>query len=240
MSKIITLYGPDGSGKTTLAYALADRLADKTSLALIVHTDFTRPVVNERRPEQLPVLSLGHVLMTGDFFNLSKTYVQSPINENVFSSGILNDENFTSYGDFTPQNVRQFLQSAGDTFDYVIVDATDSPDDGLALASLDQCSHAVGLLPPNIQGVIFHRAYNPILERFHANEKAIYAAAKTVHYHNLGAIEKQLRLRFAVRLPYSLEVDIRSMSGAAIRGLHKKDGVTYEHAVDVLAKMVNS
>lgn len=240
MSKIITIYGPSGIGKTALAYALADRLADKNNLALIVHTDFTRPVLNERSPEHLSALSLGHILMTADFFNLSKSYVPCGYNENLLATGIINDENFASYAGFAPDYVKRYLQTVADAFDYVIVDTTDSPDDGLTLASLDQCSHVVGLLPPNIQGVLFHQAYSPILDRFHAKEKMIYAAAKVQPHNDPAAIEKRLGIRFAARLPFSAEVDIRSMSGAAVRGLRKKEGAAYERQVETLAGLVRS
>jgi len=72
MSRIISIYGQDGNGKTTLSYALANQLADKTNMVLIVHTDYNKSVMSERMPELQNSISLGQLLMTEEYYNLDK------------------------------------------------------------------------------------------------------------------------------------------------------------------------
>lgn len=237
MGKIITLYGPDGSGKTTLAYALADRLAGPDHLVLIVHTDFTRPVLQEHSPNKQDALSLGQLLMVEDMNDLDRTVIPLK-NKNVFVTGILGGENYASYHDYPPEAARAFLRAAATAFDTVILDTTDYVRDGLALAGLDQCSHMAYLIPPNIQGIVFAKAYAGLLESFHAKEKAVYIAAEVRPYSNVPLAEKTLGIRYAVQLPLSPEADYFNLSGAPIRHCRKKDGIRYEQAVELIRQQI--
>lgn len=238
MGKIITLYGPDGSGKTTLAYALADRLAGPDHLVLIVHTDFTRPVLQEHSPNKQDALSLGQLLMTGDMDSLDRATVPYKENNAVFIAGIQGGETYASYPDYPPEAARAFLRAASAAFDAVILDTTDNVRDGLALAGLDQCGHVAYLIPPNIQGIIFANAYAGLLESFHAKEKSVYIAAEVRPFSNPHLVEHTLGIRYAVQLPLSPEADYLNLSGAPIRHCRKKDGIRYEQAVELIRQQI--
>lgn len=238
MGKIITLYGPDGSGKTTLAYALAERLASPEHLVLIVHTDFSRPVLHEHIPNRQDAISLGQLLMTDNMYNFDKSVIPLPRNQNVFAAGILNSENFASYHDYSPEAAKAYLHTAGAAFDSVILNTTDDTHDGLALAGLDQCSHVLYLIPPNIQGIVFAKAYADLLTQLRAKEKSIHIAAKVRPYSNLPLVEKTLGIQFATQLPLSPEVDYLNLSAAPIRNCHKKDGIQYEQAVETIRRQI--
>lgn len=239
MGKIVTLYGPAGSGKTTLAYALADRMAGPDHLVLIVHTDFNRPVIHEHIPNRQEALSIGQLLMTNDMYNLDKAVIPMEKNQNVFVMGILNDENFSSYRDFSPEAAKAFLHAVSVAFDIVILDTTDDAHDGLALAGLDQCSHVMYLIPPTIQGVVFAKAYAGLLDTFHAKEKSIYIAAKVRPFSNPRLVEDTLGIQFSAQLPLSPEADYLNLSGAPIRHCQKKDGIRYEQAVGLIQRQIS-
>lgn len=239
MGRIISVYGPDGSGKTTLSYALADRLASQKNLVLIVHTDFSKPVLTERVPQIQNCISLGQLLMTEDYVNIEKTFISYPENRNVFVSGIVGNENYASYPPFTPENAKKYIEAVAETFDYVLVDSTDSIDDTLAIAGLSMADFVIELLAPNIQGVIFQQSYDQIFSNLNAKGKTTYAAAKIHQYHNIDAIEKMIGVSFSVKLPYSSEVDLKAMSGGIVRGCSKREGVRYEQEIKQLQRLVS-
>lgn len=239
MGRIVSIYGQDGVGKTTLAYGLADRLASEKNLVLIVHTDFTKPVISERIPEIQQGMSLGQLLMTEDYKNIEKTYVPYPKNDNVFLSGILNKENFTSYNRPSPEAVKKYIETVAGAFDYVLIDSTDDVNDELAIAGLSYAGIVIELLRPNIQGVIFQQAYEHFFSKLNTKGKTAYAAAKFYEYNNFNVIERLLGIHFSYKLPYSSEVDFKSMSGSVIKGCSKREGVLYETELRQLHKLVS-
>lgn len=238
MSRIITLYGQDGGGKTTLAYSLADRLASDNNLVLIVHTDLTKPVLSERMPELQNTISLGQLLMAGDYYNLEKTFIPYSLNENVFVTGIINNENYSSYNHCSPETAKEYYETVVKIFDYIIVDTTDDVDDTLAIAGLAQSGIVVELISPNIQGIVFQKSYDQIFDNLNTKGKTIFAAAKVQPYHDTVMIEKKIGVKFEIKLPYSNEVDAKSMSGSPIKGFFKKEGLAYEKNLKQLQKLV--
>ena len=240
MGKLISVYGPDGSGKTTLAYALANELASGDTQVLLVHTDFSRPVLPERIPELQDALSLGQLLLTGDRYNMEDSFVPYPKNSNVFVTGILHNENFSSYpaSACLLEAAKKYFETVSAVFDFVIVDSTDDVSDNLALAGLAQAGAVVELVPPNIQGVLFSEAYGMIFDSLHTKEKTLYTASKCRDDQNPELIEHRLGVRFSARLPYSSEVDAKAMSGGLIRGCAGKEGISYEREISRLRGMV--
>jgi MinD-like ATPase involved in chromosome partitioning or flagellar assembly len=238
MGKIISIYGQDGNGKTTLSYALANQLGDKSSLTLIIHTDFNKPVLNERMPEIQNTVSLGRILMTGDYYNIEKTFIPYLLNKNVFVAGLINNENFSSYSKYSPEAAKKYIKMVSDVFDYVVIDSTDDINDTLALHGLEASSHIIELLSPNIHGVVFEQAYNQIFEKLNTKGKTVYTASKVLDYNDPELIEERLKIRFSVKLPFSGEVDYKSMAGSLIKGCTKKEGAYYEKGVAQLKQMV--
>lgn len=239
MGRLISIYGQGGSGKTTLSYALADRLAAGKNLVLIVHTDFCRPVLSERVPQLSNALSLGHLLMTDDYVNIERTYVSYPENKNVFVSGIINNENFTSYPQVSPTAANRYFDEICEIFDYVLIDSTANVTDTLALSGLGKADVVIELLSANIQGIVFQRAYDRMLEGMHAKSKTTYAAAKLQQYHDVSLVEHEAGIRFGIRLPYSNEVDYKAMSGGVIKGCARREGIQYENEIGQLQRMVS-
>ena len=238
MSRIIAIYGQDGNGKTTLSYALANQLADKTNMVLIVHTDYNKSVMSERMPELQNSISLGQLLMTEEYYNLDKSFVPYALNENVFASGIVNSENYTSYERCSLDTAKRYFEILVKIFDYIIVDTTDDLNDTLAVAGLAQAGIVIELLSANIQGVIFQNAYNLIFDKLDTKGKTIFAAAKLQPYQNMAIVENMLNVKFKIKLPYSNEVDFKNMSGSTLNGFAKKDGIAYEREIQQLQKLV--
>lgn len=238
MPKIIAIYGQDGTGKTTLTYALADCLGQQNRLVLIVHTDFSKPVLHERMPENQDAVSLGQILLTGDYANISRSFIRFKGNKNVYVTGILNNENFLSYREPSEETAKAYYQAVSKLFDYVLVDTMDSVDDRMALCGLSEANHIVELVYPNIQGIIHQRAFEPVREDMHTGGKTIYAAAKTRPCHNVSLVEKTLGITFNIRLPFSEEVDGCNLKGEPVKGCVGKPGRNYEKELSQLQELV--
>lgn len=238
MSKLITLCGPDGIGKTTLAYALADRLVDQDRMALIVHTDFRRPVISERMPALQRAFSLGQILITGDFTLVEKSLVSYPVNKNVFATGILNDENVQSYERCAPDTAEGYLKAVSSLFDYILVDATDDITDTLAMTALARSGLVLEVLPPDIQGTLFHRAYLGLFTQLGTGARTIYIADKVQAFSNTPDAEKAAGIRFQVSLPYSDEVAMRTLAAKPMNGFVRRPGRAYAAGIDQLCTQI--
>jgi MinD-like ATPase involved in chromosome partitioning or flagellar assembly len=240
MGKIISICGQDGTGKTTLSYALANKLASKNTFVLIIHTDLRYSSIKEHMPlakinnDQ----SIGLMLMTENYNTLDRTIIKYNKNDNMFLTGICGIDDCTSYKQFNVSATQKYITDVSKLFDYVIVDTTASTTDILAITSFVMANHIINLILPNIHGLTFEDSFNELYERLKIRGKMIYSAAKEQIYNNTALIEDHFSIKFQAHFPFSTEVDRKNLSCDLINGMSKPDGLVYMAQLNKVANLV--
>ena len=128
MSKVITVWGSPGSGKSMFCCILAKALTRDKQKAIIINADISVPMLPVWLPEQMieTGASIGHVLTSVD---IDTTLVASKVT--VLKSypfiglmGYTAGENPLSYPEIRYEMVLRLIESAAKLVDFVICDCS--------------------------------------------------------------------------------------------------------------------
>lgn len=217
MSKIITVWGNPGSGKSTFCCALARELTQHRERALILSADSLTPMY----PVWLPGTavdakkSIGHLFASTE---LNKAAVSSRlvVPEKYPFIGLLGyaaGETPLAYPEPTAELTESLLREAAKLADTLIVDGG-SQIAGYFTPTAMECSDVIiRILTPDPRGIAYLKAQAPLLRdpRF-GLEKNLTFAGMARPYHALdemGALSGGL----AGILPYSKEVEQAVIAG---------------------------
>lgn len=242
MAKIIAIWGNPGSGKTTFACLLAKRLTRDKSKAIIVSPDSATPILPVLFPNENieKSMSLGNVLSAVEIDNAlvaSKVVLYKPypfVGVMGYSAG----ETPLSYPDTDYAKVLEFIFAASSLVDYLILDCTSSVVSAFTPAALEAADTVIGILAPNLFGIHYFRAHQPLLAdpRFKLDEQ-ITLAGKARPFQ---AIEEMGHLigGFDGYLPYNKEIE-RSATCGELFTILNNCGQKYTAALETVVKAVS-
>lgn len=126
MSKIISVWGGDGSGKTTLSMKIAKELSKKKNV-IIVFLNKNNPSIPYLFSEEIEdYVSVGEILTK---VSLVKKDVEKSIkniknNKNLGVIGYKNKENYKTYPEILEDRIYDFYVYLKQLSDYIIIDTT--------------------------------------------------------------------------------------------------------------------
>lgn len=238
MSKLITVFGSPGSGKTVTAFAIASRLAMKKKNVILLSSDKVIP--------QLPVLLPG--VETNKSHSMGSLLLQSELTQALVTPKLVfhPDSNYfacmgLALGDtpisypplFDPEKVRALFRILLGLADYVIIDGMSNPvTDSITLTALEVSEHVICTITPDRKGEEFIRSVLAMLrdEKYKVNEHIrVLSPARDIQP------VKQMKSKIEdIRwvLPYAVEVEERFLSGKLMCDFNRRYGLMFEHRVD--------
>lgn len=229
MSKVITVWGSPGSGKSMFCCILAKALTRDKQKAIIINADISVPMLPVWLPEQMieTGASIGHVLTSVD---IDTTLVASKVT--VLKSypfiglmGYTAGENPLSYPEIRYEMVLRLIESAAKLVDFVICDCSSNMTNFFTPAAIEAADTVVRILTPDLKGVNYLKAHQPLLtdKRFKYAEHLTFAG-QARPFHAIDEMEHLIGGMDGL-LPYSKEIDRCATEGGmfqAIKYCHPK------------------
>lgn len=243
----IASWGSSGSGKSTIALALAAQLAHRKHDVLLLSTDTKNPAL----PFYLPnskldsrhsiggLLELDHLIEA----HLKDKIHKHPKSDHLFCMGLASGEISTiSYHAPERRNVQQLMQLISDytPFEYVIVDCDTNPIyDTLTLYALEHADHVLRTITPDVKGYEFQKAQLAWLgnsDTFHTH--AHIRIANPIYDYAPIAAATALFEGFDYKLPWAKEIADRMIAGELLLRLDSTPAKAFESQIQSLCNQL--
>ncbi len=205
---LISIWGRDGIGKSTLADVLGC-LYSRKDVTVVVDTDLMQPTLPARISGGSfhPDNSLGKAISGIGTESAVRFLHQHPKKKNLFYAGLTEGDEYLSYeiGLEADDNAQNFVDDCRDTADTVILDLSGQRTDPFVPSALINSDKIIVLMTPDVQGVCWYIAVEPLLEIMNTKGRILPVAAMTDRRHDLSAVEKAAGVRFSAVLPFVRE-----------------------------------
>lgn len=239
LSKIITIWGNPGSGKSVFCAVLARELTQSKEKALIISADTATPMYPVWLPgKQVEVrYSIGHIFSAMEV-NRSLIASKMQVYEPWPFLGLLGyaaGENPLAHPEPSAETTERLLHEAAKLVDYVIVDAGSQIASFFAPTAMECADILVRIITPDLRGVSFLKAQTPLLQdgRFHLKDNLNFAGLARP-FHAMDEMERVVQTLDGI-LPYSKEVE-RCVAAGEMFDAGKHVHSQYMAAVDRVLK----
>lgn len=229
MSKIITVWGNPGCGKSVFCCVLAKALTKDKEKAIIISADSGTPMLPVWLPEQFiePSGSVGQALSSLEI-DTAQTASRVAVLKSYPFIGLMGyaaGENPLTYPEIKYEKVTALIDAASRLVPYVILDCGPGMTNFFVPAAIEAADVKVGIFTPDLRGVNYFKAHQPLLKdsRF-GLDRHLFLAGLARPYHAIDEMGHIIG-GFHGILPYSKEVDRCAVSGdmfSAIGKCHPK------------------
>lgn len=223
MSKIITVWGNPGCGKSMFCCILAKVLTAGKQKALIINADSSTPMLPVWMPERIleTNASIGNVL-TGLEINNALIAERVVILKEYPFIGVMGyaaGENPFSYPELKYDKIKLFIAETAKLVDYIILDCSSNMLNFFTPTAIEAADLVIRIVTPDLRGLNYLRAHKPLLtdEKFHYDSHLTLAGlARPFH-----AIDEMDHLigGFDGLLPYAKEIERCGTSGQMFKAL---------------------
>ena len=223
MSKIITVWGNPGCGKSMFCCCLAKVLTANKDKAIIINADSSTPMLPVWMPERIleTGASIGNVL-TGLEINTALVAERVTILKEYPFIGVMGyaaGENPFSYPELKYEKIKLFIAEASKLVDYIILDCSSNMLNFFTPTAIEAADLVVRIITPDLRGLNYLRAHRPLLtdDKFHYDSHLTFAGlARPFH-----AIDEMDHLigGFDGLLPYAKEIERCGTGGQMFKAL---------------------
>jgi len=223
MSKIITVWGNPGCGKSMFCCNLAKSLTADKKKAIIINADSSTPMLPVWMPDRLieTTSSVGTVL-TGLEINNALIAERVVILKEYPFIGVMGyaaGENPFSYPELKYEKIKLFIEEASKLVDYIILDCSSNMLNFFTPTAIEAADLVIRIVTPDLRGLNYLRAHQALLtdEKFHYDAHLTFAGlARPFH-----AIDEMDNLigGFDGLLPYSKEMERCGTSGQMCKAI---------------------
>jgi cellulose biosynthesis protein BcsQ len=223
MSNVIAVWGSSGSGTSVFSCILAKALTKGKKKAILLNADFSTPMLPVWLPDQIieTGVSIGHVLSSVEIDTALVASKVTVIKSYPFIGlmGYAAGENPLSYPEIKYDMALSLIANAAKLVDYVIVDCSSNMTNFFTPAAIDAADLIVRILTPDLKGVNYLKAHQPLLmdARFRFNEHITFAGmARPFH-----AIDEMGHIigGWTGLLPYGKEIDRCATEGGMFKAI---------------------
>jgi MinD superfamily P-loop ATPase len=220
---MITVWGSSGSGKSMFSCILAKALTRDKQKAIIINADCGTPMLPVWLPDQIieTGASIGHALSSVEIDTALVASKVTMLKSYPFIGlmGYAAGENPLSYPEIKYDMAMGLIANAAKLVDFVIIDCGPNMTNLFTPAAIDAADVIVRILTPDLKGVHYLKAHQPLLmdARFRYNEHLSFAGmARPFH-----AIEEMGHIigGWAGLLPYGKEIDRCATEGGMFRAI---------------------
>ena len=223
MSKIITVWGNPGCGKSMFCCCLAKVLTANKDKAIIINADSSTPMLPVWMPERIleTGASIGNVL-TGLEINTALVAERVTILKEYPFIGVMGyaaGENPFSYPELKYEKIKLFIAESAKLVDYIILDCSSNMLNFFTPTAIEAADLTVRIITPDLRGLNYLRAHRPLLtdDKFHYGSHLTFAGlARPFH-----AIDEMDHLigGFDGLLPYAKEIERCGTGGQMFKAL---------------------
>lgn len=168
MSKVISIWGSPGSGKSTFAVKLASAIYDNyQSTVIVLFTDMTTPMLpvifpNSKRED---LFSVGEILSKTEITvdDTVRNIVCIKDKGNFGFTGYLDSENKFTYPKFDEKKAKDFIAVLETLADYVVIDCVSNMGDNiLSQTALAVAEETIRLASPDLRCISWYLSQLPI------------------------------------------------------------------------------
>ncbi len=227
---IVAVWGRDGSGKSMLADALADRLASGDQLAAVIDTDLTQPTVHLRKPihevkEEERFGSLGRAIAGVGLLEARSYLHQHHQNKSLFIAGLTAKDDYLSYelGLGAKDIAERFVKSCAEVVDHVVLDCSGQRTDPFLPVALSLADAFIVVLTPEPQSIWWWWSVVQFLTTTVGLKKVVPVMNMVQRHHDYESAVKGTALEeslgVVLPLPWSRELDALRCAGELPRGV---------------------
>lgn len=223
MSKIITVWGNPGCGKSMFCTNLSKVLTAGKEKAIIINADSSTPMLPVWMPERMleAAASIGNVLAGLDI-NMAMVAEHVAILKDYPFIGVMGyaaGETPFSYPELKYERIKLFISEASKLVDYIILDCSSNMLNFFTPTAIESADLVIRILTPDLRGLNYLRAHKPLLtdDKFHYNDHLTFAGmARPFH-----ALDEMSHLigGFDGMLPYAKEVERCGTQGQMFHAL---------------------
>lgn len=249
MSRIIAIYGINGSGKSTVASNLAYELSNNAIVG-VISTNMNYPSIQHFFGVKIPEeSSLKNIcISTNKEVEIVKQFVPHPNNRNLFILSMPNNADCLTLADTSTNRlndddiVRDFWETLKVSyFDYIIVDCENDVNNLLSTYCLFYANTIINTIKPTIQDLSFVKSYKNFIEKMKNSRdivKVINVANADENYIGLARFENLANIKFDISLPYDNQVKIAENEGVSVSSIYQKKSFNKNY-VKVFGDLVN-
>lgn len=173
MAKVISVYGPPNSGKTTVAVSLSEVLANKGYNVCIVCCDRNVPTIPTLLPQTVnrvdaptnKIRSIGKILNTVDFSesDILSQFVYSNKYKNIVLIGYAYGENIESYPVPIEYDVYDFIKKLSNMTDYIIADCGSEITSPLPKVFIENSDSVIKVVGSTYKDVVYFASNEPLI-----------------------------------------------------------------------------
>ena len=223
MSKIITVWGNPGSGKSMFCCNLAKVLTAGKAKALIINADASTPMLPVWMPDRIleTNMSIGNVMTALEINNALVAERVVILKEYPFIGvmGYAAGENPFSYPELKYNKIRQFIQEASKLVEYIILDCSSNMLNFFTPTAIESADLVVRVITPDLRGLNYLKAHKPLLtdEKFHFPMHLTFAGMARP-FHAIDEMDHLIGGSDGL-LPYSKEIERCGTSGQMFKAL---------------------
>lgn len=217
MKKIITVWGSTASGKSAFSCILAKALTKDKKKAIIISNDTSAPMMPIWLPGEVVEAShsIGMALssLSIDSSVVAQRVVLLKTYPFIGLLGYCAGDTPLTYPDLQYEKVVRTIQTASSLVDYIIIDCNSHVKNIFVPAGIELADVIVRILTPDLKGVNYLKAHEPILKdsRFRFNDHLTFAG-QARPYHPIEEMGHLIG-GFDGILPFAKEIDRCYTSG---------------------------
>jgi MinD-like ATPase involved in chromosome partitioning or flagellar assembly len=248
MVKMIAAWGSSGSGKTTVALALAAALAKLKQNIIIISGDLSTPAMPVFIPTEQNLTakhSLG-ALLTADkisFDTLKDKIHIHPNSDHIGFMGLVSGETPILYKSFERAKIIELLHILHNSeFNYIIFDCISNPvNDQLTLLAMEMSDFTLRIITPDVKGLEFEKSQLMWLQNaanFRVNKQI--KICNQIHEFSPVADVDAVSGGCEYRLPFCGEVYSKQLAGELVANMKYSKGIEFEKQIAALAERINA